>query len=146
MGPQRGAMNWTAITIAITCFGFWGLFLSLATKHLNALTTQLVYSSTNLVFTLLLVGVLTSLGGKTLSVTWNGFMWATAASLMGVIAGYSTVAALENAPSPGMVNAIIHTCPIITLLLTVLFLGETVSLQAGVGLALVTVGLVMIAL
>lgn len=138
-------MNWAAITVAVTFFGFWGLFLSLAIRHLNPLTTQLVYSATNLVFTLVLTWVLT-VTGKTLSLTSQGFAWGAAASVTGVIAGYSTMVALENSASPGMVNAVIHLCPVVTLLLTMLFLGESLTLQAGMGLVMVTAGLVLIAL
>lgn len=139
-------MNWTAITIAITFFGFWGLFLSLAVKHLNPVSTQLAYSSSNLVFTLLITFVMTSRFGKTLTFNAQGFAWTLAASLMGVIAGLATLAALENSKAPGVVNAIIHTCPVVTLLLTMLFLGETISLQTGVGLALVTAGLILVSI
>jgi drug/metabolite transporter (DMT)-like permease len=126
-------MNWTAISVAITFFGFWGLFLDLAVKRLNPISTQLAYSSTNLVFTLILTWVLTSMG-KTVNFTVPGFAWAAAASFTGVIAGYSTVVAFENSASPGLVNAVIHTCPLVTLLLTMLFLGETLTLHADLPL------------
>lgn len=138
-------MNWTAISVAITFFGFWGLFLDLAVKKLNPISTQLAYSASNLVFTLILTGAL-AIMGKTVNFTAPGFAWAAAASFAGVVAGYSTVVAFETTASPGVVNAVIHTCPLITLLLTMLFLGETLTLQAGVGLAFVTVGLALIAL
>lgn len=137
-------MNWTAISIAITFFGFWGLFLSLAVKHLNPVSTQLAYSSTNLVFTLLVSLVFTRFGK--ISFNAQGFGWTAAASLVGVIAGLATLAALDNSRSPGVVNAIIHTCPVVTLFLTMLFLGETITLQTGAGLALVTVGLILVSL
>lgn len=139
-------MNWPAISTAIVGFGFWGLFLSLAVRHLNPVSTQLAYSSSNLVFTLLLTLAMVNRFGKTVAFTTQGVAWTAAASLMGVVAGLSTLAALDNSKSPGVVNAIIHTCPVVTLLLTVLFLGETVSLQTGVGLILVTLGLILVSL
>jgi drug/metabolite transporter (DMT)-like permease len=136
-------MNWTAITTAIIGFGFWGLFLDLAAKRLNPGSTQLAYSSTNVIFTLMLTWVLSKMG-RPITLNAPGVGWAAAASMMGVLGGYSTVVALEKTRSPGVVNAVIHAAPVVTLLLTVLFVGETISLKAGCGLAMIMAGLALI--
>lgn len=81
-------------------------------------------------------------------IAWNstGVAWAAAAAVIGVGCGFSASVAFEKTSQPGLVNALIHTCPVVTLLLTTLFLGETITLQTGLGVALVVVGLAMIAL
>lgn len=133
------------ILISIVAFGFWGLFVVLATKQMSAGSVQLAYSSSNLVYTLALTAVLAWIG-QPVAINRVGFGWAAIAAFTGVLGGYSMSLALQRSDSPGIVNAVIHASPILTLLLTVLFVGETVTIKSLIGSALVIAGLVIVAL
>lgn len=133
------------ILVSIVAFGFWGLFVSMASKHMNAGSVQLAYSCTNVVYTLVLSLFLTW-NGPAIAITRTGFGWSAIASLTGVLGGYSMALALQRTSSPGLVNVMTHASPIITLLLTVLFMGEVVTLKGLAGIALVLSGLVILSL
>jgi drug/metabolite transporter (DMT)-like permease len=135
-------MQWDKLLGAIGAFGFWGLFLTLASRSLTPMATQFAYSASNLVMTSIAALTL----GMPFAATKVGVGWAVLASFCGIVGGMCTLFALQSSPNPGLVNVVVHACPIVTLALTMLFLQERVTLASGAGVLLVISGLVLIAL
>lgn len=133
-------MNWMALFLAVTGFGFWGFFLALATKHMTPMAIQLSYSLINLVFTTLASVTL----GLPIKGNLPGLGWITLTAFVGVIGGMFNVMAIQGSSNPGLVNVMVHACPLITLMLMIIFLHERVTFQAGLGVFFVIMGLVLI--
>jgi uncharacterized membrane protein len=72
--------------------------------------------------------------------TISGFFWIVLHSMMSLIAGLAFMYALRNDNDAGYVSAMTSITPIVTLLISVSFLGEQMTTRGCLGIALVILG------
>jgi transporter family protein len=134
--------SWTPFALAALFFwGFWGLFTKMATFHLPA---RSVYLLCILVYLPIAVFLIFSPG---LTLPWHPVGWAAA-----VGAGFCTATgllcyfqALAAGGQASVVVPLTSLYPVVTVILSLLFLKEGLTLRQGVGLILAMVAVWLLA-
>lgn len=135
-------MNWLLYTlISFILYGIWAVFGKLATNHIGS-DSVIIYDS--LTFIVLVIFIL-SKNSWQVEVELPGVLY----SLLYGITGMVGTLAFTIAISKGQVNVVtsitsIH--PVVTLLVSVLFLNEGITIKQISGIVLATIGLVLIAI
>ena len=129
------------LAVATTLFGCASLTRKLAIDRMPPLQYQyqssLVYALTVPVFYLLASRYESSYERNAV-----GTFWMFVATVIGIVANVLFGYALRASEDVGVTTALSSASPVITMMLAFLFLGEKPSLQAGVGCALVLIGVI----
>jgi drug/metabolite transporter (DMT)-like permease len=138
-------MEWLAIIVAVCMYGVWGYAMKMAVNSMSPGSAQLSMTIVNALVAPVLFLLLKTFGKK-YPIVFNlkGISWAAITVVCAVIASFMTLLALEKTSKPGVVNAIIHSCPIVTYVLTVLFLGEALTLQSLAGIVIIVLGILVL--
>jgi transporter family protein len=137
------ATHWLVL-LATVSWGIWAFALRMAMNHMGPLSVQIAVS----VATVILVPAYWALARvwkEPLTYPLVGSAWATAA---GVLVGIGIVALLyvmRTQPSSSAV-ALTATYPVVTMVLAVIFLGESVSVARVCGVAAIAVGAYLVSL
>lgn len=115
---------------ALVTWGVWGFLPKVSVRFLGP-KSALVYEV--LGGTLVAIAILVALGFR-LETDLRGIMPAMATGVMGVLGAFLFLLAVARGPV-SLVVTVSALYPIITILLAVLFLGESVSLRQGMGIA-----------
>ena len=128
--------------VAILLWGVWGILLKQASVHLNPLN-NLVFSGMG---SLAVVGLsIILLGGKLEFSSSRGIIFSVLAGFIGTLA----VLFFIYAVSKGRVSVVVPLTslyPIITLVLAVLVLGESISIRQGFGIGFALIALLLLSL
>lgn len=126
--------------LALFCYGFWGFFPKLATPYLNS-NSIVLYQ--NLGTLLVSVVILVFYPGP-LQIHSKGMTFAALSGIAGVIGTFFFVLALSKG-NAATITAITALYPLITLLMAVLFLHETLTLRQGIGFFMAVTAVFLIA-
>lgn len=133
---------WLLITLSILFWGLWGFTGKLATRHNHA--TVVAFAS-NVAYAICALVLLIPIKNQGLPINWSGIgmVWILLTSAFGVTAQYFFYSALGESPS-SLVVAMTATYPMVTVGLSVLLLGERLSFQQIIGLALAVLGVYLL--
>jgi uncharacterized membrane protein len=74
----------------------------------------------------------------------SGLFWIVIATVAGMIGNVLFCYALRSSSEPGVATVLASASPIVTLMLTFVFMGERPSLQTAMGCALVLLGIILV--
>ena len=124
--------------IALVCWGLWAFFPKIAVKYISTLSS-LFFEATGVV----IIGAMAlALAGSDLDLDIKGIVPAVLTGIFGGIGLYFYFAAAKHG-SIAVVSALTAMYPVVTTLLAVLFLGERLSWNQmlGIALAIIATGL-----
>ncbi|MBN1873602.1 MAG: EamA family transporter [Anaerolineae bacterium] len=132
--------DWLAPTlVTIVCYGLWGFFPKLAANQLDP-KNVVIYQSIGAVLMTLALPFLP--GFK-----WQGYektsIFALLTGIIGVIGNLFFVAALSKGKA-SIITPLTALYPVITLLLAVIFLQETLTIRHGVGIGLAIIAALLL--
>lgn len=133
-------MTWLHYSIiSLIFYGIWGFTLKVATKGLNAQSLLITEMAG---FTVMAVLILVFMNFK-FETHPKASWWAFVAGLIAAVATIALMLALSKGKT-SVVVTMTALYPIITIILSLLLLKETIDLRQGVGvlLALVAIGLI----
>jgi transporter family protein len=133
------------LAAATISFGLAAVFRKLAIDRVPPMRYQ-VLSSMIYALTIPLFIAVAAKYEKPSPVDSVGILWLIAATTVGIIGNLFFGYALRASNDVSMVTAISSTSPIITLMVAFLFLNERPTFQAGLGCALVVLGVIVISL
>lgn len=126
------------ILAATLGWGCWGIFNKLALRSLHPALVQLVAVGVGLL-TVPAYLLLFRASPKPLPAGYQGFAWAAAAGLMTWLASLTYLYAMERYDASS-VSGYTSAYPVVTLVLAVLFLGESLTAGRALGIALIVLG------
>lgn len=133
-----------AALAAMVIGGAWRVLMKLCVAKTGWATTNLMLMAAEVMSTLVIVLYFVGKGAQDVKVSWPWWGIAGLAGVMGAANGLLVTWALEHGPV-GKVSMIHGSAPVVALLLGALFLRERVSMETAAGMALVVMGLVLIA-
>ncbi len=131
------------VLFATVCWGVWGFALKRAVLHIPPLAAYIAFASANLAMIPVYAAIAHN-QGLPLRFTGSGVSWAVTAS---VCVGTGTVATLFalQGNEGSRVIALTSTYPAVTLLLSVLLMGESVTPTKLVGVGAIALGAYLLA-
>lgn len=133
-------MSWLTYSIfVIVGWGFWGFFSTLASRSIGSYEA-VVYATVGSVF---VVFVMLFFKGVPLVSHTGGVLSAFIAGVFATLSALPYIAALSKGKAT-VVVPLVALYPIITLVLTFLFLGEAITLRQGVGIVLALLAMVLL--
>lgn len=134
--------NWILIATCIVCWGSWSLTQKVATRHMSPMMLQIVaayvYSAVAPIFFLYIKAT----GARS---DWNvsGVLWTVLACVLITIGGLSFSTVVQRAPVHTVVG-FTSVYPVLTFVLSAIFLGESVTLMKLLGVAVIVAGVVLL--
>lgn len=133
---------WPYILTCIFAWGLWGVVQRLSIRHASPMMVQVIAAYVFSIVGPALFLYMKATGQKT---EWNapGILWTTLASLLVVVGGL----AFSNAVSKGSVGGTVgltSAYPVVTLALSWLILGEPITLRKAIGIAIVSIGIIVL--
>lgn len=134
------------IGLSTVAWGMTTLFRKLALEKLHPfqyeMTATIVHVAMIPVYVLLLMRVAVPVTGQMQWAT-SGILWVVAATLINVVGTLAFLFALRQGNDAGFISSLAGASPIITVMLSALFLGETPGAKQAVGIALVLLGVIV---
>lgn len=142
MGRRMTWFAWSLLTIAI--WGFWGFLAKMALRQMRWHEMLLVASATYMILYLVFIGVLfysfrpalTAISAQAASLATA----AAAAGFAGVIPFYLAL----NEGNAAIVVPLTAIYPVITVLLSVVFLGETLTISQALAVMMFVAGTILV--
>ncbi|HSI03042.1 MAG: EamA family transporter [Myxococcota bacterium] len=132
-----GSTNWLVL-LATVSWGIWAFALRMAMNTMGPLSVQIVYAIAGVAL-VPAYWALARYWKEPLTYPLAGSAWATAAAVLVGIGIVALLYAMRSGPSSSAV-ALTATYPAVTLVLAVLFLGESITLTRVAGVAAIAVG------
>lgn len=134
-------MNWF-VAIAIICWTVWSFAAKMAASYIHPMWLQTI----NYIIGFLCIPIFLSIIKRDTVSQFDsaGVWWAIVASVFGLVAYASFTFALRIG-NVGTTTILCSTYPIMTLILSALFLGETITLPKLAGMFMVLGGMVLVA-
>lgn len=134
-------MNWF-VAIAIVGWTVWSFAAKIAASHIHPMWVQVI----NYGIGVLCIPIFLSIIRKDTLSSFDsvGVWWAIVASVFGLVAYASFTFALRSG-NAGTTTILCSTYPILTLVLSALFLGEAITLPKMAGMFMVLAGMVLVA-
>jgi|ERR1017187_2931088 transporter family protein len=134
-------MNWL-VAIAIGCWAIWSIAAKMASNHMHPLWIQTI----NYIIGFLCIPILLLVVKRDTASHFDsaGIWWAIVASVCG-IAAYAAFTFALRIGNVGTTTILCSTYPILTLVLSAIFLGETITLPKLIGMFMVLGGMVLVA-
>lgn len=137
-------MTWFAWSIAtIALWGLWGFLAKLALGQLRWQDMLIVASAAYTVLYLVFAGIMFAIFRPTLAVSGQGAVLAFAAAFAG-FAGIITFYLALNAGSPAIVVPLTAVYPVLTVVLSLVLLGESLTLSQAVAVVLFLIATVLV--
>ena len=135
-------MSWMLILICIVCWSVWSITLKVATKSISPLMVQVVVAY---VQSAMAPAIFLYMKARNIPTEWTpkGVTYATVACILSSIAGLSFLTALQKAPAH-LVVGLVSIYPALTLVLSVIFLGELVTVTKIAGIILIVCGTIFL--
>jgi drug/metabolite transporter (DMT)-like permease len=130
------------IVVAIVGWTIWSFGAKMASNHIHPMWLQVI----NYAIGFMCIPIFLSTIKKDISVGFDmtGIIWAVVASIFGLIAYASFTLALRNG-NAGTTTILCTTYPFLTLILSMVFLGEPITAPKVVGVVAVLLGMGLIA-
>ena len=129
------------IVIAILGWALWSFGTKVATNHLHPFLLQAINYGIGFLAVPFLIFALAKVPNPQFDRV--GILWAIGSALFGIIAYVSFGFALKNG-SAGTVVVLSTTYPVLTFILSVLFLGEQITLAKTGGILMVLAGVIIL--
>lgn len=141
MGMLSSIDNWVLLAIVtLVLWGAWGFLVKLAGETLSY-EAILVYAVTGAIIADLVLIAVIGFSGQ----GGTGVMYALAGGFVGAIGSLTFMLALGEGKA-SIVTPLTALYPVVTILLAVLVLQESISLQKGVGILFAIVAMVLLGL
>lgn len=139
-------MMWVYAAICVLCWGAWGFVEKLGSQHMSPLAMQLVNGYMWSAITPILFLYMRTAHVDTTMNIW-GVTWSIVATFLsfGAVTAFISCLGMPGIPAAVFVG-ITSTYPVVTYILCVLFLDETVTFVKTVALVVVCLGVYMLAI
>lgn len=134
--------NYSLILLAILGWGLWGFFNRCAAAHLAPPQISLMVASTSLI-TIPIYWRLLQVSTAGFQWNWIGILFAVLSGLVAAGASLSYTFAL-NGKNIASVVGLTSAYPVITLMMSMFFLNEKITLLQGFGFILILIGVVFL--
>ncbi|MGL5058398.1 MAG: EamA family transporter [Microcoleus sp.] len=132
--------DWLIYALACSLlYGFWGFFGKLATRYIDY-NTAFVYEAVGAILATLLIIVKTN--NLSWQGDWRGIVFALSIGLCGTIASLLFLIAIGKGPVTSVIS-ITSIYPIVTVLLSFIFLKEPITLFQTVALFLAVIAVIL---
>ncbi len=135
-------MAWLYIAVAIVAGGCWGIVQKMALRDSSPLMVTVVSAY---VYSIIGPAVFLYMKGAGKSVSWSmsSILWVCLACVLVTVKAFAFSSAVQQAPV-GLTVGLTGAYPLLTFALSALVLGEAVTLQRLVGVAVVSIGILVL--
>ena len=136
--------NWILIVLCILCWSVWPLMMKFALSSISPIMIQVVIAY---VYSMFAPAMFLYMKATGIAVEWStkGIIYATIACTLSAAASLSFSTVIQRVPV-NIVGSFTAIYPVITFLLSVIFLGESVTIMKFMGIMTIAVGIVLLSL
>ena len=136
-------MNWITYSfIAIICWGIWGFLMKQALNYLDWRQIFIIQSIFTLVTSLLILAFLR----PSMNLHFPDIGYAFLASIASSLAVMAFYHALEAGKAINVVPLTAALYPVVTVILSYLFLNEKIGLLGGIGIVFALIGVLLVSI
>ena len=130
--------------LTVLCWGGASLVDKLALRGMMPIQGVMIRSLAVAAFLLLFVLPFQLKSGAIFRIGWRPMMWVVTSGLLATLLGQWTLYSALKHNEVSRVVPLCSTYPVVAALLGLLFLGESFSLQKGIGIAMVVGGVILL--
>lgn len=133
---------WVYVLTCIVAWGCWGVVQKLAVRNSSPMMTQVIGAYVYSVVGPVVFLYMKAVGRETI---WSAqaIGWTTLATLLVMVGGLAFSTAVQKASVGGIVG-LTSAYPVLTMALSWFILGEPVTLRKGIGIAIISIGIIVL--